>query len=402
MRSRFSALILAFLSIPAFAAMPQKSSSKGKKVAPKKPTASDMVDSESSLPSPIKPLMPVAPEEMASRFFREALKPYGEWITLGEYGKCWKPSGVGARWAPYTVGSWAYSRHGWTWLSNENFGGIVYHYGRWVRSVEEGWCWLPDLEWGASWVAWRYGSEAIGWAPLPPKTPWEPAVGFGPWVDREFNIGPENYSFCAIADFDDVSLNEVILGPSKNDECFLRTVNTTNVAANGKAIFAGGPAYNWVAARVKGKLPVIQVIKERSLVKFRELLNESVDTPANFRSILNETKLTLVAPDWGYLSDPRKADALGFIGEEDEKVKKVVWSEGPPEGKEKDASNAELPSGEKPDVMPEILVYTGWEGVNPRMLSELRAKVSREVAGMYPRTHPAQPFNQERDFPVIR
>ena len=37
-------------------------------------------------------------------------------------------------WAPYTDGYWAYTDGGWTWVSYEEFGGIVYHYGRWTQA----------------------------------------------------------------------------------------------------------------------------------------------------------------------------------------------------------------------------------------------------------------------------
>ena len=32
---------------------------------------------------------------------------------------------------------------GWFWYSNEHFGWETYHYGRWVRIEDEGWCWIP-------------------------------------------------------------------------------------------------------------------------------------------------------------------------------------------------------------------------------------------------------------------
>lgn len=347
------------------------------------------------MPSPIKPVKPVAPEEMASRFFREALSPYGEWIELGEYGRCWRPNIVDADWAPYTLGSWAYSRYGWTWVSSEDFGGIVYHYGRWVRAVQEGWCWVPDLEWASAWVAWRYGSDAIGWCPLPPKAEWNPAQGLGVWVDHAYDIGPDNYVFCGISDFNDSNVREVIFNAFENPECFLHTVNVTNISANGKSIFCGGPAYNWVAARVKGTVPVVQVLKERSLFKFREHLNDAVEAPASFRSLIKGERLTLVAPEWGHLTDPRKADALGFAGEIDESaVQKVKWVEG----------QLAEPAPEKPDASegPALAVLEGWEPLVGSERTFLRAKVAREVAGMSPQSHPADKFNVERDTPLLQ
>ncbi len=384
------ALLLALAGSTALGALPAK----GKKKAAK-PRASSMVDGEGAMPSPIKPVKLVSPEEMASRFFKEALSPYGDWLDLGEYGRCWKPKDISENWAPYTVGAWAYSRYGWTWMSNEDFGGIVYHYGRWVHAVEEGWCWVPDLEWAAAWVSWRYGTEAIGWAPLPPKAEWNTTVGIGVWVDKTYDIGPENYTFCAISDFDAPDLQEVIFSPVENADSVLHTVNITNISPLGKSIFCGGPAYDWVAARVKGTVPVVAVVKERSLIKFRELLNEATDAPVSFKAVLRKDKLTLVAPEWGHIADPRRADALGFTGEIDDSQSKPKWVEG-------QTDDAVAEKSDKPQdapVVEEIPVLTGWEGLRANTRAMLKAKVSREVAGLSPQTYPAEPFNPNRDTP---
>jgi len=391
LRSFFALVIVAVLGASAFAVTPAKNKSKAK--APK-PTASSMVDGENGMPSPIKPLKPVPPEEMAFRFFKEALNNHGTWLELGEYGRCWRPSNMGERWAPYTDGSWSYSRYGWTWVSNEEFGGIVYHYGRWMRTLQAGWCWVPDLEWAAAWVSWRYGQDVVGWAPLPPKMDWNPTVGVGTWVDQVHNIGPDNYVFCAISDLDEFNMRDAIFHRSENPGCMLHTVNVTNISLFGKSIFCGGPSYNWVASRVKSIVPVVQVVKERSLVKFREKLNESKDLPLSFRSFIEGGKLTLVAPEWGHLVDPRKADALGFTGEEDEKVTKVQWVEGNPE--------APLVAPAEPVALVDVPLVTGWELVAPSEKAELKIKVAREVAGLDPLTHPAEPFNPERDIPAGR
>ena len=48
--------------------------------------------------------------------------------------------------------------------------GIVYHYGRWTKVEDEGWCWIPDYEWGPAWVSWRESDDYVGWAPLPPES----------------------------------------------------------------------------------------------------------------------------------------------------------------------------------------------------------------------------------------
>jgi hypothetical protein len=174
-------------------------------------------------------------------------------------------------------------------------------------------------------------------------------------------------------------------------------VNVTNISAYGKSVFCGGPAYNWVAARVRAKVPVIQVLKERSLVKFREQLNEAVEAAVSFRSFIRNDKLTLVAPEWGNLTDPRKADALGFMGEVDDAADKVKWVEGQVEASQASAENVH----EKANL-PEVAVLNGWELVVGSEKVLLRSKVAREVAGLSSSNFPAAPFDPERDTPAAQ
>src|SRR5687768_11903934 len=70
--------------------------------------------------------------EVSFEFFNESLSPYGEWIEVGDYGLCWRPTNVSDDWAPYTDGYWSYTDAGWTWVSYEEFGSVAYHYGRWT------------------------------------------------------------------------------------------------------------------------------------------------------------------------------------------------------------------------------------------------------------------------------
>src|SRR5690554_588061 len=86
-------------------------------------------------------------------FFYENLEPHGEWLEMADYGYAWHPREMADDWRPYTVGSWAYTDAGWTWVSEEPFGWITYHYGRWVRVVDVGWVWVPDTEWAPAWVS---------------------------------------------------------------------------------------------------------------------------------------------------------------------------------------------------------------------------------------------------------
>ena len=103
--------------------------------------------------------------------FYDRLAPYGEWVTLGSYGRVWRPSvaivGVGFR--PYfTGGHWVSTDYGWSFESDWDWGWAPFHYGRWLLDANFGWVWVPDAVWGPAWVSWRFGGGYAGWAPLPP------------------------------------------------------------------------------------------------------------------------------------------------------------------------------------------------------------------------------------------
>jgi hypothetical protein len=106
----------------------------------------------------------------------EDLAPYGSWVEVASYGSVWCPD-VSSAWEPYTVGYWVYTDDGWFWVSEDPWGSLPYHYGRWAFDTDYGWVWVPGDEWAPAWVAWRYGSGWAGWAPLPPDVSWLPQVG---------------------------------------------------------------------------------------------------------------------------------------------------------------------------------------------------------------------------------
>jgi hypothetical protein len=106
----------------------------------------------------------------------EDLAPYGSWVNVASYGSVWCPD-VSSAWEPYTVGYWVYTDDGWFWVSEDPWGSLPYHYGRWAFDTDYGWVWVPGDEWAPAWVAWRYGAGWVGWAPLPPDVSWQPQVG---------------------------------------------------------------------------------------------------------------------------------------------------------------------------------------------------------------------------------
>lgn len=106
--------------------------------------------------------------------FYEPLRPYGYWAEVGTYGRCWRPAYIGTQWQPYSNGHWEWTDQGWFWVSDEPWAWATYHYGRWAFDSYYGWVWVPDVQWGPSWVAWREGGGCIGWAPLPPHCEYGP------------------------------------------------------------------------------------------------------------------------------------------------------------------------------------------------------------------------------------
>jgi hypothetical protein len=64
--------------------------------------------------------------------FWDDLNGRGAWVWTDELGWCWIPSDRGQGWQPYQNGQWVLTDAGWAFESNESYGSIVYHYGRWV------------------------------------------------------------------------------------------------------------------------------------------------------------------------------------------------------------------------------------------------------------------------------
>jgi hypothetical protein len=104
----------------------------------------------------------------SSADFDNPLAPLGTWASVGNLGRCWRPSGVGPGWRPYCDGEWVWTDCGWYWQSNEPWGWACYHYGSWYADPAMGWVWVPGTEWAPAWVTWRSGGGYIGWAPMPP------------------------------------------------------------------------------------------------------------------------------------------------------------------------------------------------------------------------------------------
>jgi len=100
--------------------------------------------------------------------FYSPLAPYGSWVNVGPYGRCWRPADVSPGWQPYTMGHWEWTDAGWYWASDEPWGWACFHYGQWLFNPAYGWVWVPGTQWAPAWVVWREAPDYIGWAPCGP------------------------------------------------------------------------------------------------------------------------------------------------------------------------------------------------------------------------------------------
>jgi hypothetical protein len=205
---------------------------------------------------------PKASAQVGVDFFYSNLHPYGEWVNCS-YGYCWHPVNVAVNWAPYTDGYWAYTDGGWTWVSYEDYGGIVYHYGRWANIIGEGWVWVPGVQWAPAWVSWRSSPDYVGWAPLPPEAVFRVGFGFGGWVDAQFNIGPGCYNFVGCRDFGSPALAGVIVNREQNVNIITNTTNITNITNNNSTVYTGGPRYADIAARSTRPIPTLHLVRQQ-------------------------------------------------------------------------------------------------------------------------------------------
>ena len=101
--------------------------------------------------------------------FHAPLTPYGTWVEVGSYGRCWRPTRIVAGWQPYSHGNWVWTDCGWYWASDEPWSWACYHYGSWTYDPLYGWVWVPGIEWAPAWVYWRVGGGYCGWAPRGPR-----------------------------------------------------------------------------------------------------------------------------------------------------------------------------------------------------------------------------------------
>jgi hypothetical protein len=176
--------------------------------------------------------------------FYSSLQPHGEWIELDYDLYAWQPNNVGYSWRPYSDGRWEWTRNGWYWVSYEPFGWATYHYGRWFYDDYYGWLWLPDTEWGPSWVEWRYNDNYIGWAPLPPYASFNNYSGIH--FSFNWNSGYYHWNFVNYHNFRHHKINVHIVNNYRCYNIFNNTKYRTNYYDRDGRIVNGGVDRNFV------------------------------------------------------------------------------------------------------------------------------------------------------------
>lgn len=188
---------------------------------------------------------PTAPVTVT--YLNDSLTPYGSWVEVEGYGRCWRPTVViyDSTWRPYCDrGHWVYTDCGWYWDSDYSWG-VTFHYGRWFRHSNFGWCWYPDTVWAPSWVTWRSSDDYCGWAPLPPFSVYRPGVGFfyrnaNVSIGFDFGLDADCYTFVSPGHFRDRRPRYYSADPRRATEIFHRTTVINNFNDHDRTIHNGG------------------------------------------------------------------------------------------------------------------------------------------------------------------
>jgi hypothetical protein len=172
-----------------------------------------------------------------SAFFYDRLSPFGDWLYLNPFGYVWVPRHMGYRWRPYCDGRWIWTEVGWTWIANEEWGDIPFHYGRWGWDEEIGWFWVPGTVWGPAWVSWRSNDQYLGWAPFPPGFEFRIGMNFN---SQGINIPFNFWVFIQGSHFQDYDINPYVLPFERNRTIVGYTSMRNNMYTRNNQVFNEG------------------------------------------------------------------------------------------------------------------------------------------------------------------
>lgn len=207
-------------------------------------------------PVVVQPAPPASPAVVVIQSdddFDQPLSPYGQWVVVDGYGRCWRPAQVEANWRPYANGHWELTDAGWYWESDEPWAWATYHYGRWEMTGNYGWVWAPQTEWAPAWVSWREGGGYVGWAPLPPERRGGVSV----------NVSIAPAAFCFVDErrmHDPVRPTTVIVN---NTTIINKTVNITKTKVVNKVVINEGPRSDEVERVTGRKLQAVSAAELR-------------------------------------------------------------------------------------------------------------------------------------------
>jgi hypothetical protein len=193
-------------------------------------------------------------EIRADSDFYEPLAPQGEWVTIGSYGRCWRPGHVARDWRPYCNGNWELTDAGWYWVSDEPWAWATYHYGRWDFADQYGWYWVPQTQWAPAWVSWHQGGGYVGWAPLQPSV----TISVGGYVGfNQSRIPQRSYVFVKQGQFLEPIRPTIVV--ANNTTIINKTTLITNTRIVNKTVINGGPATAVVEKASGRKVQPVQV-----------------------------------------------------------------------------------------------------------------------------------------------
>ena len=207
------------------------------------------------------------PQNINYNYFYDSLSPYGSWIDIDGYGRCWQPTVVVADtgWQPYCDnGRWICTSSGWYWYSNYSWGWAPFHYGRWFRSPRWGWCWAPGSTWGPAWVSWRYSNNYCGWAPLPPGAHYQTGVGLtfnnrSVGVSFGFGLSASSYVFVPLNRFCDDRPRHYRMSRNQAAEIYQHTTVNNVFLERNRAIFNRGVEPRMITAVTRTPIHEVRI-----------------------------------------------------------------------------------------------------------------------------------------------
>ena len=206
------------------------------------------------------------PAQVTVNYFNDTLAPYGSWVEVDGYGRCWRPTVVNydSGWRPYCDrGHWVYTDCGWYWDSDYSWG-ATFHYGRWFQNSSYGWCWYPDTVWAPSWVTWRSGGDYCGWAPLPPLAVYSPGIGFyyrgaSVAVGFDFGLSVGCFTFVSQSHFYDRHPRYYCAAPQQATVIFNQTTVINNYNVHNATIVNNGISVQQISTGIHRPIQPVRV-----------------------------------------------------------------------------------------------------------------------------------------------